>query len=276
MKTLEEPYRSRAIPAGSARYWSWLFAAPGARESLLGIYALMAEWQALSDPATEVDVARIKLAWWHDELRRLVAGGALHPITRYLADLPNADGAELSGLYPVVDAAAAQIAGVPLERADELRAHADALSGVPLRVAARLARCPIDAASLAACTASLAVAQYLARAVEDYRRDARVGRILFPIDELLAAHIDNDDLAAAAAPARLAAYLQELRRRSAEDFWNAARLLPAAERPLLRHVSVLAALGKQHVVTRPGTGWTAYLADLYNAWQAARHAAASH
>ena len=47
LRPLEEPYRSRAVPPGSARYWSWLFAARESREPLLGIYALLAEWRAL-------------------------------------------------------------------------------------------------------------------------------------------------------------------------------------------------------------------------------------
>jgi hypothetical protein len=50
------PIALRAVPPGTARYWSWLFAARVARDPLLGIYALAAEWQALMDP-------RPKAAW---------------------------------------------------------------------------------------------------------------------------------------------------------------------------------------------------------------------
>ena len=32
-----------AVPAGSPRFWSWLFAAPAMRDPLLGMYALVAE-----------------------------------------------------------------------------------------------------------------------------------------------------------------------------------------------------------------------------------------
>ena len=51
-RRLEESYRARAVPAGSPRYFSWLFAAPPMRDPLLGIYALLAEWRALLDPAS--------------------------------------------------------------------------------------------------------------------------------------------------------------------------------------------------------------------------------
>ena len=48
---LMRPIRRVPIPPGSARYWSWLFAAADSRPPLLGIFALGAEWQALMDPA---------------------------------------------------------------------------------------------------------------------------------------------------------------------------------------------------------------------------------
>ena len=90
LRPLEEPYRTRAVPPGSARYWSWLFAARESREPLLGIYALLAEWRALMDPDTETAVAQLKLAWWQEEMQRLTAGAPVHPVSRYLAALPRA------------------------------------------------------------------------------------------------------------------------------------------------------------------------------------------
>src|SRR5579864_8526189 len=90
LETLDATYRARAIPLGSTRYWSWLFAASSARAPLLGVYALLAEWNALMDPATEASASRIKLAWWQEEIERLIARSPLHPICVYLASLPRA------------------------------------------------------------------------------------------------------------------------------------------------------------------------------------------
>ena len=234
----------------------------------------MAEWQALLDPDTEADVARIKLAWWEDEMGRLAQGSPLHPISRYLANLEGTAAFDWSPLLHSVTAVAAQIAGAPLERAVELRAHADALFGAPLLLAARLggARSPSVEASIAA----LAEAQYVARALFGYGREARAGRILFPVDELLAAGVDNDDLAARDPPPRLNAYLKRMREHAARYFASAAATLAPQERPKLRHLLVLAALGAKHLNGRARRGGTDFrLADLYNAWNAARRAAAA-
>jgi phytoene synthase len=248
----------------------------------------MAEWRALTDPGTEIGVAQLKLIWWREEIDRLAAGRALHPITRYLADLPGAAAADFSTLAPSVEAAAAQVAGVPLEQAAELGAHAGALYGNPLLVAAQLGAAQLGAAqrgtaprdpgateSLRASIAALACAEYLARAIADYGREARRGRILFAVDELLAAGIDNADLAAAAPPAHLAAYLGRLHATAAGYFVQAGSALAPAERAPLRHLAVLATLGARHLNGRKhGTGAGFRLADLYHAWRAAGRAAA--
>ena len=275
MSALEEPYRSRAMPPGSTRYWSWLFAARSARAPLLGLYALTAEWHALTDPDVELAVAQVKLAWWREELDRLIAGSPLHPITRYLAALPEAAAANFKPLGRSVEAAAAQVAGAPLERAAELQAHANALLGVPLYLASLLGALDCDRLALESCANALASAQYLSRAVRDYRRQARSGRIPFAIDDLLAAGIENDDLVAAAAPPRLQGYLGAQRRAATAYFSDADAALPPTDRPALRHLPVLAALGKRRL-TRPergtGAGADFRLADLYNAWITARRA----
>ncbi len=277
------------MPAGTPRYWSWFFAAQAAREPLLGFYALMAEWRALMDPGTETDVARIKLSWWQDEIRRLGAGAPSHPITRYIADLPGARSVDFTALDGVLAATAAEVTGVPLERAALLDAHADALYGIPQRLAARLvsvslrddAGAPVaaspygDTGTIGACTAALAVAEYLARAVSDYRREAQRGRFSFPIDELLVAGVENADLCAAVAPPHLQTYLAQQRRRAASHFADAARALGRTERPPLRHLAVLAALGAKHLNSRRHPVAGLRLADLYNAWTAARRAAAA-
>ncbi len=111
------------MPPGTARYWSWLFAADATRPPLLGIYALGAEWQALMDPATESAVARLKLAWWQEEMQRLATRSAVHPISIYLAALPGAASADFTPLLAAARAAAAQISGVPLERGADLEPH---------------------------------------------------------------------------------------------------------------------------------------------------------
>jgi 15-cis-phytoene synthase len=259
------------VPPGTTRYWSWLFAAAELRAPLLGIYALGAEWQALLDPTTEASVAHLKLAWWREEMRRLAAGSGVHPISGYLAGLPRAASADFAPLLAAIDAAAAQVGGVPLERGADLERQSQAWGGA-LALASLLAADVPDETALRNCTAALAAAGYLSRAIRGYRREARAGRVPFAIDELMAAGIGNDDLAADPPPAHLRSYLDALRGRAAQYFETAAQALPRTERSRQRHLLVLAALGLAHLNGRAAPQGRRRLKDMLLAWTTARRA----
>ncbi len=272
LKALDATYRARAVPPGTARYWSWLFAAAQVRAPLLGIYALGAEWQALMDPATETSVAYLKLAWWQEEMQRLAAGSAVHPISGYLAGLPRAARADFAPLLSAVNAAAAQVSGAPLERAADLEPQSKRLWGDPLALASQLAADVPDEAALRSCTAALAAADYLSRAICGYRREARAGRVPFAIDELIAEGVDNDDLLADPPPPHLQRYLDRLRSRAAQYLDSSARALPPAQRDRNRHLLVLAALGRRHLNSRGAVPARRRLKDMLVAWNTARRA----
>jgi phytoene synthase len=259
------------VPPGTVRYWSWLFAASEVRAPLLGVFALGAEWQALMDPATEFGVARLKLAWWAEEMQRLIAGSAVHPISTYLASLPRAASIGFAPLLAAVEAAAVQVSGVPLERGADLEPQSRALWGEPLTLASKLAGEVPDEIALCRCTGALAAADFLSRAARDYRSEARAGRTAFAVDELMAAGIDNADLLAAAAPPHLEAYLRQLRERAAGYFETAAQALPRAQRAPQRHLLVLAALGRARLPERAPSG-RRRLKDMLLAWTTARRA----
>ena len=175
------------------------------------------------DPATESAVAHLKLAWWQEEMQRLTTRSAVHPISSYLAALPGAASADFTPLLIAARAAAAQISGVPLERGADLEPQSQALWGGPLALVSRLAGEVPEDADLGNCIRWLAAADYLARAIRDYRREASAGRVGFAIDDLMAAGIDNADLAADPAPTHLQLYLGRLRAQAAQYFERAAR-----------------------------------------------------
>jgi 15-cis-phytoene synthase len=273
-RALESSYRARAIPAGSTRYYSWLFAHETARAPLLGIYALLAEWNALADPAMDRGAARIRLGWWQEEIHRLVAAVPLHPIGAYLSGLPHAAAADFMPLLAAVAAAAVEASGAPLERAADLVPHACALHANPLALASRLAGDEVDEVGLGECAKALAVAEYLSRSLAGYRRDSRFGRVPFAVDELMAAGIENADLCAENPPARLERFLQDLRNRASQQYAIAARVLPDSERARQRHLLVLAALGRARLNKGISTLKPRRMQDMLLAWSTARRATA--
>jgi phytoene synthase len=274
-RILDATYRARAIPLGSVRHFSWLFAAPAAREPLLGVYALQAEWNALLDPRTERSAAQIKLAWWQEEMRRLTDSAPVHPISLYLAALPGATRETLMPLIEAVDAAVLEVSGVPLERTADLAPHARRLRANPMSVAADLSNPGAPSVAMdmefQASAAALAVGDYLGRALNEYRGEARAGRVPFVVEELMAAGVDNAALAAEQPDSQLSAYLAGLRQRTLDHYALAAASLPARQRRPQRHLLVLAALGAARLRQSPPRA----LGSLYLAWDTARRAALS-
>lgn len=226
------------------------------------------------DPATEYSAACAKLSWWQDEVRRMAAGKAVHPIGIYLASLPGASAADFGSLSMTLDAAIEEASGAPLERSGDLERHAQALRGNPLMLASHLAGAR-DETSLAECTRALAVAEYLAGSLGDYQREARFGRVPFVVEELAANGIDNADLSAESAPARLEHFLGQLREQALLKFDAAARALPTPERAAQRHLLVLAALGRRRLQQNSSARRRHGLQDMLLAWRTARRAARS-
>ena len=218
--------------------------------------------------------ARIKLGWWQEETRRLVAGAPVHPIGGFLASLPRAPAVDFTPLAAAIDACVEEAGGAPLERAMDLPPHARALRAGPLQVASRLACADVDEASLLECTDALADADYLWRSSTQYRREARVGRVPFAVEELMALGLGNDDLSADQPSAPLVAYLSRLRSQAADGYTRALTALPPAQRAAQRHLPVLAALHLERLragaLDRKARG----LQDMLLAWTTARRAMA--
>ena len=243
--------------------------------ALLGVYALLAEWNALMDPATEASASRIKLAWWQEEIQRLIARAPVHPICRYLAALPRGRRGRFLRPEPghrrfdrgVERRAAGAQRGTrtPCLRA----ARRPAGVGVPARL-----RCGSSMRSAwETVFRALAAADYLARVTRDYRRQARQGRVPFAVEELLAAGVDNADLCADQPSAKLEDYLRQLRARAAQNYETAALALPGACR---REPASLAGPGgaRPETFAAPHSSGleSARLQDMLLAWSTARRA----
>jgi hypothetical protein len=228
------------VAPGTVRYFGWLFAAPLARDPLLGVLALEREWHALAAPGIDPAVGNAKLGWWQQEIERLVAGKPVHPISRFLRALPGAGQVSFAPLLRTLGAVARELHAAPPDSAEELEAQADALGGEPLRVAAAFAGAGAPSAGLSASITSLAVAQYLARALAAARHDP-------------GGH-------------------EPLRAQAAERLASVRKSLPTEEHAAQRHLLVMAALEHKHLYAAQGRG--SRLGDLLTAWGVARRAAA--
>ena len=89
--TPEEYCRNKAAPAGSNLYYSTLYHDAQTRRILHALFAFLHELNEVVCESSDPGAARVTLYWWFEEIGRLFAGEARHPVTRELSQLDNAD-----------------------------------------------------------------------------------------------------------------------------------------------------------------------------------------
>jgi len=267
-----------ALPAqGSLAWYAALFSPPEHRPAIEALYGLWEEIRGLPLRLSEPEPARLRLAWWDEELARLGAGDPRHPRARALAPHlapPPERGAPdpVRLLRELLIAAEEELAGRGCENDDELRLHCFRSAGAPLAVLARALGLPPEPALVAGREAGELVrcTEILARLGPDLAR----GRLLLPLE-----HIDRPETLVAGDGTILdAASLGSAVAVTATRAGHAARAARASPAPRFLRVlgelhERLLARARRRLASRvprePVTlsPWTL----LWSAWRAARH-----
>lgn len=74
-----------ATPLGSSAYYSVRLCPPEVRDPLALLLGWYREVWSVLEEVSDPGVARLKLQWWREEVKRSHRGGAQHPLTRALA-----------------------------------------------------------------------------------------------------------------------------------------------------------------------------------------------
>lgn len=123
--------QAEATPApqpGSERYYTLLYEPPArarAAHALLGIHELIA---GTPPRCSDRGIARVRLAWLHEELERLASGQSRHPLFQALPGTMSAAPA-VALLRACVSAVEAEVDGEPPADLDDLHARCLAMDG---------------------------------------------------------------------------------------------------------------------------------------------------
>lgn len=263
--------------ASATRALASLYATDSQRPLLAALCALDEEIGASLGAGIDHQVAHLRLAWWREECTRCAGGTPNAPLTRAIgAHFAADDRTALAGLVGLVDVAVWDLAAATFDTRRELNAYcARWAAGFVVPFAAHAAPAVGQSASLAL-GAALREIELLA----NFARDARLGRLRLPLDELAAAGIDPQHLTPPWAPA-LAQRLTQRHTQLRAELAAAVRALPAAAQAPLRPLLVWAALahGESRRAARrlpaaPPEGDHHGALDGWRAWRAARAASA--
>lgn len=79
--TPDQYCQDKTAKSGSSFYYSFLFLPEQKRKAIMALYAFCREVDDVVDEIHEDQVARVKLAWWREEIQRLFHGKPQHPVT---------------------------------------------------------------------------------------------------------------------------------------------------------------------------------------------------
>jgi phytoene synthase len=77
-------YPNRATPPGSSLYYAVRFAPRALRDLLAALAGWRQQVHAVLDEVSDPGVARLKLDWWREEIRRTLDGAPRHPLSHVL------------------------------------------------------------------------------------------------------------------------------------------------------------------------------------------------
>ncbi len=166
---------------GSSFYYSTLFVPAAKRDALTALQAYFQEIMDVVHECQDAATARLKLAWWREELARSGGAGARHPVGQALAPVIAQFRLPPEDLQAVIDAVDADVGAAPPRTFEELRAYCRQLGG-DVALGARILGCTEPAALES--VGELGTALQIAHLVCDAGWHARRGRVRFPLEDL--------------------------------------------------------------------------------------------
>jgi 15-cis-phytoene synthase len=290
-----------------ARYLAWLYSTDAQKPVLAALLEIEAEIASGLRPGIEHHVAHARLQWWSEEATRYAEGVPVHPLARELlkarANAGVGGRADIAAGSPMgiagsVDTAVWDLASATFETRKELTAYCERWAAAMFETAAGAvtpggqpaadqlpqAKPPGTVATAAVSPSpwkNLGAAVREVELLTDLARDAHIGRIRIPLDELDRAGVDANSLAKLPWPVPLATLLKERHEALRVIIASNVAAFAPDEQMALRGLLVWVALTWRLSVRAeralpngiPPRRYDA-LADGWQAWRAARRAAA--
>ena len=273
------------LPAGDmlkaltpARHLAWLYSTDAQKPVLAALLEIEAEIASGLRAGIEHHVAHARLQWWSEEAERVAQGRPVHPLGRELVKAragaggsagEAAHGANISGL---VDTAVWDLASATFETRKELTAYCERWATGMFETAAG------PSTSL---WKTLGAAVREIELLADAAREAHAGRVRVPLDELERAGLEPNALSKLPWPAALATLVKERHEALRSTIATSVAAVAPEDQMRSRGLLVWAALTwrqslrAQHALPNVilPRRYDA-LADGWQAWRAARRAAA--
>jgi 15-cis-phytoene synthase len=232
--------QQKTAQSGSSFYYSFLFLPPERRRAITALYAFCREVDDTVDETTDQSVARIKLAWWRNEVALMYSGTPTHPVM--LALKPHLQPYDLKQehLQAIIDGMEMDLDQSRYLDYPNLKKYCWHVAGVVGILSASIFG--VTDPQTLKYAETLGLAFQLTNIIRDVGEDARKGRIYLPISELQQFNVTAADLLNARHGEKFEALMKFQADRAQGLYDEALALLPRADRRAQRPGLMMAAI----------------------------------
>jgi phytoene synthase len=238
--TPEHYCQQKAAQSGSSFYYSFLFLPPERRQAITALYAFCREVDDVVDETSDQQIAHTTLAWWRQEVARMLAGEPTHPVTKALQPQMAAFGLSGEHLLAVIDGMEMDLTQTRYLDFKALERYCWHVASVVGLMSARIFGITDERTLQYA--EKLGLAFQLTNIIRDVGEDARRGRIYLPISELQQFGVTAADLLNAKHSASFEQLMRFQTERAQRYYDEAFALLPKQDRRAQRAGLIMAAI----------------------------------
>ena len=236
----DEYCQQKTAQSGSSFYYSFLFLPPERRRAITALYAFCREVDDTVDEASDQSVARIKLAWWRNEVTQMYSGTPTHPVM--LALKPHIQPYDLKQehLQAIIDGMEMDLDQSRYLDYPNLKKYCWHVAGVVGILSASIFG--VTNPQTLKYAETLGLAFQLTNIIRDVGEDARKGRIYLPVNELQQFNVTAADLLNARHSEKFEALMKFQADRAQKLYDEAFALLPKEDRRAQRPGLMMAAI----------------------------------
>lgn len=184
--------KDKVAKSGSSFYYSFLFLSAEQKRAITAIYAFCREVDDIVDECTDKEVAEKKLSWWIEELDRIYAGNATHPVGKELMEILKSYNLPKDCFEDILRGMAMDLQYQGYQTWEDLKLYCHCVASTVGILAAEVFgyqdRRTLEYAK------KLGMAFQLINIIRDVGEDARRGRIYLPEEELKAFGISSEEI----------------------------------------------------------------------------------
>jgi phytoene synthase len=226
--TPDQYCQDKAAKSGSSFYYSFLFLPPQQRRAIISLYAFCREVDDVVDETEEHEIARIKLAWWREEVAKVFEDKAEHMVGKALQQTIKDSDLSQEHFIEIIDGMEMDLDYNAYPTFKELSLYCYRVASVVGLMSAEIFG--YDDRKTLKYAHALGMAFQLTNILRDIHEDSVRGRLYIPLDELERFGVTTDELMENKTTDNIRALLKFQAERAQNYYNEAFELLPDCDR----------------------------------------------